>query len=468
MSCSKFAALVHELVDDRLPAKLAQELRSHATECDVCARLLDADRWLVEAVNHLDVPRPPSGRLAARIAQSLEGLAALERRDQVFPAAAAPRQNNWVRWVALAALILLSVTVGLMLGRQFDGAPGAQSPSISKQAEPAKEDRAAKDTHLPNTWARVESHMNSAQALTQQVLQLKNPKLARPILSVELKQSKLKKSTPELRSLLLQTRPASEGFTVYLAKTDKLVRIVDRWVHTDDQPLRTIQVQLRADGLLEQISSLRQQVDVGMQGSSARRITGTRLIYSSDPMYEMYFQSRARVYKGQYAQALIIIQELERKFPGNALRGNTRYWKKVLKQKGHFRIVADEIRIEGSGTQGFQQIKRIRQSARLVFDGRTYKLRNPQPTVLAFYQLWAAGKQHDQIKHFKLQTQSGPSLRVISLTFRATAKENPPVLARFNELQSVSGVSRRSFPRRMQLFALEKDCPRYMRPEKQN
>src|SRR5205807_10585836 len=120
MNCQQFEARLNDLLDERAPPELDDELRAHCRHCAPCRELAAGYAEMVQAVRFRPVPEP-AGDLTKRIIAAAIAEQAPRRDAPTRPEAAAGRANErpivvryrWYGWAAAsAAVAVVLVAVG--------------------------------------------------------------------------------------------------------------------------------------------------------------------------------------------------------------------------------------------------------------------------------------------------------------------------------------------------------------------
>jgi hypothetical protein len=127
MNCQQFESRLNDLLDERAPLELDNELRGHARHCAPCRELAAGYAEMVQAVRFRRTPEP-AGDLAERIvaAAIVEQIVeqplrsdAPTRREAVTGRAGQRRMVVWHRWYGWAAASAAAAVVLLAIGWRF-------------------------------------------------------------------------------------------------------------------------------------------------------------------------------------------------------------------------------------------------------------------------------------------------------------------------------------------------------------
>ncbi len=431
ITCNQFTAQVHELVDGRLADDVAGSLKTHASQCESCARLLASDQQLVDSLGSLQGPATPP-HTEQQLAQ------ALLTWEQQYR-----RARSW-RWAANAALLLMGVTAGLALA--LTRPPQAPQPQATPHVVRVIRDNEQK--HLSQQLAR---HVRSTEGLYQQVLQLKNDKLARALLDAELKLSRLKQSTPDLQRSVGHTPNSSTELLAYLTETNEMVELIHHWLHHEKLSLKEIQQKLRQSKLPTQIAQLKQQltpIETLPEG------------LPDDPALLLYLRARQHLHLGQPGWAVTYMQQFAERFPRHEL---SRGWKQAMPEHAHVHPEDDPDQPPPALVD--EDIRGI-----LGLDNDFFDLETSAKPIKQFYKLWRlASKQGFLLGAgvHRYKADDGQLYRELELTWHTKTRTDKQMIVAMNKLLQICGLHRHdpnAFPREVSLIALDKDFPRQTFP----
>lgn len=132
MNCTRMEELIDDFVDGRLPEGDRREVEEHIEHCAACRRAVEQLRSLVKRAAALPQEIQPARDLLPGIRR------AVEQRP------APPASRSWIGWAALAASVLLLVTLGLttmtLRERGKEAAQAAPAPDAMTEIRAAEQE----------------------------------------------------------------------------------------------------------------------------------------------------------------------------------------------------------------------------------------------------------------------------------------------------------------------------------------
>src|SRR5215475_12999203 len=170
MLCYEFEKIAGDLVAERLmEAGKRERALHHASECPACALRLSAERTLEAGLQTLRVgaeegDAPPHLKIALRAVFDLQAKAAsVDPGAAVTPVATvapvatvltfapARSRNSALRWLAVAAVILIAVAVALLSRANLSN---SKEGDMSNGASPARQERPSQPPVKPDNHNR--------------------------------------------------------------------------------------------------------------------------------------------------------------------------------------------------------------------------------------------------------------------------------------------------------------------------
>lgn len=150
MDCPTCEAMVDAYVDDELSATESAAFEAALPGCPDCRRRLEETRAMSGFLRDLPAERAPD-LLRARIERELRAISAASR-----PAVQRPAFGQNMRWMAMAASLIVAVSIG-WVGGTFTGRPGAGDDElVSTYLRVASSDHpvdvASTDRHTVKPW----------------------------------------------------------------------------------------------------------------------------------------------------------------------------------------------------------------------------------------------------------------------------------------------------------------------------
>jgi anti-sigma factor RsiW len=187
MTCAAFADRLPDLLEGTLDAETRASLEAHAESCPACAALLaDLQRMQARAttLERLSPPRGGWQRLAARLQadpQFQRTVSAGNRRRPVQAPHAAATSLTWT-WVALAASLVIGLTVALVL-LQRDARQSSAGPRVAGAASATGSPSAGNPAETPSVESvemelqKATEHFEKAVAQLEVIAQSKDSPL---------------------------------------------------------------------------------------------------------------------------------------------------------------------------------------------------------------------------------------------------------------------------------------------------